>query len=176
MIVSIHQYRGRAVMALHALVGGKADAKSFGPGIPAALEVPHARLIVMAGDHEACLDPAALRPVAVRTGFDVMGIWVDPLLSGHRFLIDAVLSGDKPSVHPEHSLSLGNEGNAFLVPSKGEGVAIAITAQGLRLARELPFTGEASRLAGIARGQAHLQAAIFGGSPFAKPIERGLAR
>lgn len=175
MQINHHQFRGRAVMALHALVGGKASPRAFGR-VPAALEVPHARLVVAAGDHEACPDPAGLRPIAKETGYDVVATWVDPFLSGHRFIMDVVLGSAHAEVHAERQLWLANDGGAFLLSGKGDEHVLAVTPGGLRLVSEPLFVGDAARFAGTARGQAHLQAAIFGGSPLATPIERGLAR
>ncbi len=175
MKLNSNQFRVRAVRALHALVdvtGAKADC---GPAIPAALELAGARLIIAAGDAEASLDPAALRPLSRRTGYDVLATWVDPMLSGHRFLIDVVLAGDPPQALAEYRLWLANTGGAFLIAGTGDGPAIAVTREGLFPAT-LAFANDFDRLAGIARGQARLQTAIFGGSPFQTPIDRGLAR
>lgn len=169
-------FRARAVAALHALVGGEAQPGHHGRYVPTALDLDHARLVIAGGDTEACLDPAALRSIAAQTGRDVLGIWVDPILAGHRYLIDVVLADTPVTSLTQYRLWLTITGAAFLIPDAGTGPAVEITQNGLRLATTPPFPDAVARTTGVALGQAYLQQAVFADSPFARPLDRNIAR
>lgn len=116
MIPHHHDYRRRAASALHQLVG-EPGKELFLPTLPVAIEIADARLIVTAGDQHKALDPFSLKPLAEATGRSVVATWVDQMLSGHKFLIDAVLMTDGKAVaYPERRWSSARAEPGSLLP------------------------------------------------------------
>ncbi len=175
MILHDNSYRNRAANALHTLVGG-AGKQCFLDG-HTAIEMADIGLVLLAGDHERPLAPASLAPLATKTGYNVMATWVDPVLSGHRYLIDAVvMTAGVPQVFAEYRLFRTNAETSFLIDGRGDEPAIAIDVGGIRVAPRLPYRDTAGRMLGIAAGQALLQHRIFARTPYATALERNLAR
>ena len=170
--------RNRAVLALHALVGGRAVQEHMPePGIPVALTVSSAKLMLVAGDNQAPLDWTRLKPLAVVRRIDVLGMATDPYVSGHRFLIDAVLfRKGAATLYPEYRLWLGANGVLALVRQTGDGPAIALRPGGLTPAVTQPFKNKVGLTTGLARGQARLQELVHGDTPFATAQDRYLSR
>ena len=171
--------RERAVNALHSLVGGPDRKLYAGSGVPAALHVPGADLVLCAGDNQVPLDVHALRPLAVERGCSVIGTYVDQMLSGHRIVVDVVVYADgTATLYPEYRVWVaGNAGaDAALVPESGAGPVMRLSSAGLRLADAPPFATRAARDTDVARAQALLHRLIWDGTPYATPIARGRAR
>ena len=176
MILSNHLYRNRAALALHSLIGGAATGRILS-GLPAVIEMPDAQVMIVAGDHERALSPSALKPLATSTGWTVLATWVDPMLSGHRFQIDAVLIiKGEPLVFAERCLLRTKEDATFLVSASGDDPALMIGEGGVHLVPCLPWRDGAERLLGIAAGQALLQQRIYADSPYASPLARNIGR
>lgn len=170
--------RNRAVLALHTLVGGRVIPKhNPEPGIPVALVVPSAKLLLVGGDNQAALDWTRLKPLAQARQSDVLGMATDPYVSGHRFLIDAVLfRRGAATLYPEYRLWFGENNVLALVRETGDGPAIALRPGGLTLAVRPPYADTVRRTTGIARGQARLQELVHAGTPFATPRDPYLSR
>lgn len=170
-------YRNRAVLALHRLIGGPATTFIAGPGVPVSLDLPEAGLVLTAGDNKEALDLTQLRPLAIERRRDVLGTYVDPMLSGHRFVFDIVLYRRREAkLHTEYRLWLADSGAAWLVPERGEGRALALTNRGLRTERRQPYRDAVERQLGIARGQARLHDLVYAGTPYASPLDRAVGR
>ena len=123
------------------------------------------------------LDWTRLKPFAIARGRDVLALAVDPFVSGHRYLLDAVLCRDGTAVlYPERRLWFGENGVLALVPERGDGPAIALRPSGLTLAKRQPFADPIRRATGIARGQARLHQLIFAGTPYAAALDRAVSR
>ena len=153
-------YRALGVFTLQSLVGypGK---ECWPSEVPVAIETAVVNLMVAAGDHQKPLDPGSLPELSQRTGRDVIGIWIDPFVYDHPFVIDVVRAGSPaPQVHARYRLWMSERGARLLVPGHGDGVMFAFCARGLEPVTP-PFDTEADRLMGIARGQAYLHASII---------------
>lgn len=174
-----HEHRtdcARAAEALRRLVGGEAE-RFFATGIPASLFVPKAHVIVAAGDSDRPLDPFELKTLAIRENRDVLAIWVDRILAGHAFLIDAVLTrDDRTEQFCAYRLWMKPGRRRTLIPQKDYGPSIAIDETGLRLVPTPPWRNQVERLTGIAQGQAWLHPNIWGGTPYATALDRNLDR
>lgn len=170
-------YRNRAVLALHRILGGDPRDLSAGSGIPAALHLPDTNLIVCAGDHEIPLDVTRLRPLALKQGCSVLATYVDPFVSGHRFVFDVVLAAVGDAVlYPEYRLWLSDDGRAALISEGGKDPAIDLTFSRPRLASEPPYPNSVARQTGIARAQSLLHGLIYRGTPFATPLDQNIGR
>lgn len=171
MKLNSNLYRDRAVLALHRLVGDDATPVERISGLAAAIRLVDLDLILAAGDHEQPLDFTRLKPLAARHGCNVLATYVDPLLSGHVFILDAVLwQGGVAETYPERRLWLGDGQPFTLVSGQGTGPALTLSATGLAFADTPPFTDTLSRNIGVASGQALLHRLIYAGTPFATPI------
>lgn len=176
MIRNPRHYRDTAMNALASLVGDDGKERFF-PRVPKALMLAQQRLAIAAGDEKYALDPFALRGFAIEHDVNVVATWTDPMLSGHTFEIDVVLSANGDAVHyPSLRLWLMEKRGAYLVAPDGDGPVIAIDTRGVTPIGKPPFSSKADRLLGIATGQALLQRITFAGSPYATPNPRNFDR
>jgi hypothetical protein len=155
--------RGRAIEALHVLVGSP-EGRLIYPTrsvMAPALDMRGPNLIAVAGDNEVPLDWTELRRIASKHDRDVIATYVDSMKSGHRFLIDVVLrDGGSTVLHPELRLWAPVIGPWFLAPSTGVAPHVRIGPEGLSRATRLFAFDAVGRIGAIARGQAVLQERI----------------
>lgn len=168
--------RNRAALALQQLIGGDATERVL-PSIPVALAMPHANLIIATGDNREALSPFSLKPLARAHQVHVLATWADGILSGHAFQIDAVLleEGNAVQFSAYRLWMMPRRGN-WLVPPNCNGDAVSLGTAGIRRATRQPWRSELDLTLGIARGQAWMQRAVYGGTPFETPLEQNFIR
>jgi hypothetical protein len=176
MIRDPRHYRDTAMNALASLVGDNGKERFFAR-VPKALMLTQQRLAIAAGDESHALDPFALKAFAIEQNTNVVATWTDPMLSGHTFEIDVVLTAKGDAVHyPSLRLWVKEKRGAYLVGANGDGAVIAIDTRGVTPVGKPPYRSKADRMLGIATGQTLLQRLTFAGSPYATPNPRNFAR
>lgn len=168
-------FRERTAAALHTLIARGDVVRLQTREVPVALVVREAGLVIVAGDPDQPLDWTRLKSVARAQQLDVLATYVDPMRSGHRFLLDAVLHhADTVTLYPEYRLWRGDLGAMALVPEAGTGPTLTLGISGMTLAAKPPSKDAFQRAAGLARAQATLISMVFSDTPYATPLERNI--